>query len=547
MFPSYNMIKKILSKKIILGAIIVIAILGFVIYQFFFKPDNKEYVLEKVLMGTVVKNVSEIGSVKIAEKSLLGFKSAGRIEKISAKVGDSVKIGQELVRIDASQLFIQLSKAQAALQASQASYEKLIAGASPEDVKVSEAAVAAADVSLAGAEQNLRDVSADTSEDLSQTYQSAFNYLDDGYLKIYDSLIVANSISRTYFGSSDQEGIKVSESKASIQNSLDVVRFYIDKARVSSDRSYTDEALARTKSALLIVKDSLEIIRNMTETANYRDVVSSADKTSLDVKKLNINSAAANIVFSQQAISGAKIAVGTDVNAAQAKVDASRAQLQKARDELALKKAPARQEDIDLYQAKIRQAQAQVSLLKNQSNDSVLRSPSSGKITEINKREGETTQPAEWIISLLPELPFQIKADIYEEDVVDLAIGNPVSITLAAVLDEALAGRVVSINPAEKMVGGVVYYEITVDFEKEKAGIKSGMTADIVIEVAKKENVLVVPREALLKINGKRKVKILEGGEPQEREVEIGLEGDDLIEIISGLENGQPVIAREKL
>ncbi|KKQ96221.1 MAG: Efflux transporter, RND family, MFP subunit [Parcubacteria group bacterium GW2011_GWC2_39_11] len=531
MFPSYNMIKKILSKKIILGAIIVIAILGFVIYQFFFKPDNKEYVLEKVLMGTVVKNVSEIGSVKIAEKSLLGFKSAGRIEKISAKVGDSVKIGQELVRIDASQLFIQLSEAQAALQASQASYEKLIAGASPEDVKVSEAAVAAADVSLAGAEQNLRDVSADTSEDLSQTYQSAFNYLDDGYLKIYDSLIVANSISRTYFGSSDQEGIKVSESKASIQNSLDVVRFYIDKARVSSDRNYTDEALARTKSALLIVKDSLEIIRNMTETANYRDVVS----------------AAANIVFSQQAISGAKIAVGTDVNAAQAKVDASRAQLQKARDELALKKAPARQEDIDLYQAKIRQAQAQVSLLKNQSNDSVLRSPSSGKITEINKREGETTQPAEWIISLLPELPFQIKADIYEEDVVDLAIGNPVSITLAAFLDEALAGRVVSINPAEKMVGGVVYYEITVDFEKEKAGIKSGMTADIVIEVAKKENVLVVPREALLKINGKRKVKILEGGEPQEREVEIGLEGDDLIEIISGLENGQPVIAREKL
>ena len=128
-----------------------------------------------------------------------------------------------------------------------------------------------------------------------------------------------------------------------------------------------------------------------------------------------------------------------------------------------------------------------------------------------------------------------------------MAIGNPVSITLAAFLDEALAGRVVSINPAEKIVGGVVYYEITVDFEKEKAGIKSGMTADIVIEVAKKENVLVVPREALLKINGKRTVKILEGGEPQEREVEIGLEGDDLIEIISGLENGQPVIAREKL
>ncbi len=119
------MIKKIFARKAVFIAIIIIAVLGLVVYQFFLKPKNKEYVLEKVSMGTVVKNVSEIGSVKIAEKSLLGFKSSGRIEKISARVGDSVEVGQELARLDASQLFIQLSEAQAALQASHASYEKL--------------------------------------------------------------------------------------------------------------------------------------------------------------------------------------------------------------------------------------------------------------------------------------------------------------------------------------------------------------------------------------------------------------------------------------
>ena len=52
------------------------------------------------------------------------------------------------------------------------------------------------------------------------------------------------------------------------------------------------------------------------------------------------------------------------------------------------------------------------------------------------------------------------------------------------------------IDPAEKIVDNVVYYEVTIDFSNQAEGIKSGMTADIVIETNKKDNVLMIPKNS---------------------------------------------------
>ncbi len=70
------------------------------------------------------------------------------------------------------------------------------------------------------------------------------------------------------------------------------------------------------------------------------------------------------------------------------------------------------------------------------------------------------------------------------------------------------------------------------------------MTADVVIETAKKEDVLVIPRGALENKNEKKIVKVLENGQVKEREVETGLEGDQLVEILSGLSEGDQVVVK---
>ncbi len=536
-----------LSKKIIIITVIIVIILGFVVYWFFIKEDGVEFVLEKAAIGTVIKEISETGTVKISEGTELGFKNSGRIEKIYVKVGDIVEAEQELAKLNTSQLYIELTEAQAVLEVAQADYNKLLAGSSSEEIKIAETEVLNTQVTLENAQQNLEDVEADAEEDLKQAYEDALDTLDDSYLKIYNAYNIAKNIQRDYFTASDQEGRSVTENKDKIKSAMDEAKSYINDAKADSQDEKIDLALQKTEEALEDTQEALEVIRNMTEEVSYRNTVPSADKTSLDNQKTYINTAHTNVVSAQQAISTAKVTNEANINTAEAQVSTAEAKLQKAQDQLALKKAGPTKENIDLYQAKIKQAQAKVSLLWSQIQDAVLRSHTNGQVTGVNKREGEMTQPTDSVISFLPTAPFQVEVDIYEEDIVDVKVSNLVKIAIPAFPDEVLGGRVISIDPAEKLIGGVVYYEVTISFEEEKEGIKPGMTADIIIESERKENVLVIPKGTVEKIDGKKMVQVFKNGKIEEREIEIGLEGDDFIEVISGLEEGEEVVVGRNL
>ena len=539
------MLKKILSKKVII-IIIVIAVLGFIIYSFFVKNGEPEYILEKVSYGAVIKEVSETGAVKISEEINLSFRNSGRIDKIYVKVGDKVELGQELAKLDTGQLYIELTEAQAALEVTQADYNKLLAGSSAQEIKVVETAVLNAQVVLNNAEQSLGDVKADAEEDLNQAYEDALNVLDDAYLKLYNAYNVADSIYRSYFTSNDQEGVKVKESKDKIEDALNQAKSYIDDVKSDPQNEKIDIAVSEVKEVLKDTKDALEVIRNMTQTTLYRNTVSSADKTSLDNQRTYINAVYTDLVALQQDISLTKITNQTNINTAEALVSTSEVALQKAQDELGLKKAGPTPENIDLYSAKIKQAQAKVSLLYNKINEAVLKSPIQGQITNINKREGETVQTTNSVISFMPEGPFQVEVNIYEEDIVDVKVDNFVRVSLPAFPDEILEGRVISIDPAEKLIDGIVYYEVNIIFSTEKENIKPGMTADVIIEIDKKENVLIISRAALKKINGEKIVRVFKKGEAEDRKIEIGMEGDEYVEVISGLAEGEEVIIGEK-
>jgi len=91
----------------------------------------------------------------------------------------------------------------------------------------------------------------------------------------------------------------------------------------------------------------------------------------------------------------------------------------------------------------------------------------------------------------------------------------------------------------------VVYYEITIDFEEVPEGVKPGMTADLVIKVDFKENVLIIPEKAAQKKDNRVIVEVLRNEVIEERDIEIGLRGsDDMVEVISGLNEGEKIILR---
>lgn len=535
-----------IKKKFIFLIIIAVVATGFIVYQIFFKKEKSDFTLEKVVRATIVKEVSETGTVKISDETNLAFNSSGRIEKIYVKVGDEAVRNQKLAEIDNSQLFIELTEAQATSEVAQADYNKLLAGSSLEEIKIAKTDVLSAQVSLDSSRQKLIDVKDGADEDLKQAYEDASSDLNDSYSKIYNALNVVNSIQLSYYNAGDQEGIKVRENKAEIRADFDKAKSIFDNIKDSSQYGKIDAGLIDYENLLSDVGASLKTIRDMAETINYQSVVSSADKTSLDNQKSYINTACVNIIGAKQVISNVKIVNTSSINIAKVNVLTAETNLQKYQDVLSLKEAGPRQEDINLYSARIKQARAKVSILQNQIEEAVLKSPNSGKITRINKREGEMAQPTEAIISFLPNKPFQIEVDIYEEEIVNIEPGDIVKVVLAAFPEETLGAKMAFIDPAEKIIDGVVYYKTTIYFDEIKQGIKQGMTADVIIESDKKENVIAVPKEAVKKNDGERTIQVFKDGKIQERKIEVGLIGNELIEVISGLSEGEQIVISKK-
>ncbi len=542
-------------KKIIFF-LIIISIISAVVYTLYFKEKEPEFELVKVVRGNVIQEVSETGQVKKGEEVNLSFNSPGIIEKIYVEVGEKVKKGDILAKLENSKLKIQLKEAKASLELAQAQLNKLLKGATQEEIQIAQTNVDNAKIALEAAKRNLEDIKIQGEENLKAAYEDALNILDDAKLKIFNAFNTADFIQTNYFFAKDQEGNKVRESKTEIQNALNHAKSYLDIAKETGSYDDIDTALSEMNNALNTTFDALEVIRNMCGTPSYKNVVSATDKSSLDTHKGYINTALTNVVNTQQAISSTKLTNTININTYQAQVDSAEGQVKAAEDELARVLAPPTQEDIDLYQAQVKQAEAEIQLLEKSIEDTILKSPFDGQVVRIENEEGEIIQTAlkDTIITLLPDDPFKIEVDIYEEDVAKMKIGDPVEISLVAFPDKVLKGRVVSIDPAEKMIEGVVYYEVSINFETStqsvfggeegfKDKIRPGMTADVVIKTASKENVLVVPDTAIIERDNRYIVKVLKGEQIEEREIKIGLEGsNNLVEVVSGLKEGEEVV-----
>jgi multidrug efflux pump subunit AcrA (membrane-fusion protein) len=130
----------------------------------------------------------------------------------------------------------------------------------------------------------------------------------------------------------------------------------------------------------------------------------------------------------------------------------------------------------------------------------------------------------------------------YDADLVTL--GQKATIELDAI-NAVFEGEVVRIGQVAQSVSGIKQYEVLVDVTAIPEGARFGMSATAVIEVQKKSDVLAVPMSSLIgdvpeveilivDAEGKQSVEIVE--------VKLGLAGDSLVEITSGLEAGDQVI-----
>lgn len=513
-----------MSKKtiIIISIIVLVVIIAFKIFS---NNGKEEFETVKVLRGDVFSEVTETGQVQKGDKINLSFKNSGRVSNIYIKTGDSVQRGTLLMKLDTSTLSLQLKEAQSALDLAQVQLDKLIAGLTSEEIQTYQTTVNNKGIALDVAKQSLLSANED-----------ALNTLEDTYLKSYNAYITVNNIQILYFKKIDQEGILVRENKENIQLALNGIKSSLDLAKEDFSQAVIDSTLSNAKTRLSEIASALMKVRETMESPNYRNDISATNKILLDTHRGHINTVLSSLTNDQQAIVSAKLSIST-----------AQGNLQAAQDNLDFITAEPRQEDIILYRNQIDQAQVSLDVLNNRISDSYLRSPVKGQVIEIIKRVGELAQAAfqDTAIVILPADPYKIEVNIYEEDIVDVNIDNSVNIMFVAFPKEIFTGKVISVDPAENLIDGVVYYKTVIGFDEIPEGIKPGMTADLDIRTDSRENVLTLDEDAISKKDEKIIVEVLEGGKVFKREILIGLEGsNNLIEIISGLVEGEEVIIR---
>jgi multidrug efflux pump subunit AcrA (membrane-fusion protein) len=130
----------------------------------------------------------------------------------------------------------------------------------------------------------------------------------------------------------------------------------------------------------------------------------------------------------------------------------------------------------------------------------------------------------------------------YDADLVSL--GQKTSIELDAI-NAVFEGEVIRIGQVAQSVSGIKQYEVLVEVNNVPTGARFGMSATAEIEVEKKVDVLAIPMGAL--IGDIPEVEILttdaEGNQSVSLvEVELGLTGDSLVEVVGGLSAGDQVV-----
>jgi macrolide-specific efflux system membrane fusion protein len=103
---------------------------------------------------------------------------------------------------------------------------------------------------------------------------------------------------------------------------------------------------------------------------------------------------------------------------------------------------------------------------------------------------------------------------------------------------------IISINSAPSIINGVSAYGAKLKFKNYDDRVKTGMTANITVISTTHQNVLEVPKSAVVQNNNNYFVVVDKGNSIKEtRQVTIGIHDDQNIEIISGLKLGEKVFS----
>lgn len=216
------------------------------------------------------------------------------------------------------------------------------------------------------------------------------------------------------------------------------------------------------------------------------------------------------------------------VNAAKAAVDTWANQLMLGTSAAVLSKQAARDK-----------AQGGIDALQAQRDDMIMRAPRAGVIGFRQAEVGNLAQAGQKLLSIIDNSKMYVDCPVSEHDIGQMVLGMPAAVAVES-LGKAYAAKIIYISPA--MDTATQSFSVRLALEGVDDALKAGMFARTEIDILLRPQTLFVPKEAVISLNGKDRVYVIDdAGKAAERIVKLGLRNDRYIEIADGVSAGERI------
>lgn len=446
--------------------------------------------IETVKRQNLVQSVSTTGSVVSSTDLSLSFAQERKVSNVSARVGQKVKKGDALAALSNSTERSTLAVAKKDLLAARAKYNKVLEGSSNEEITLAQAKL---------------DTTKKTQANLVATARRAL-YSDDLIAESENTNTdVAPVISGTYNGTT--EGQYTLSFNAPATNKIQYSGLEKGTVIVGS----IPKPLG-TKGLLIAFNGS-----------SY----SASDTWKIIIPNKSGSNYTKNLAAYQSALSAQDQAIT------------------KAQADLDLKRATARQPEVDAALADMVTAQAAVDAANTALEKTILRAPTDGTVTAVFIKAGTTTVPGKTVIGLKDISNLYLEATLSGNEAKNIAVGQPVIATFDAFSGKSYRATISSIDQVATAQDAGASYKIKA-LLTETENIHQDMTAHMTIQTVELTNVLVLPARVIQTLNGNQSVMLVSDDRRTKatpRIITTGLIGDgDLVEIQSGLVEGDRVL-----
>jgi len=578
-------LRRFFTRKKIIWTVVIVLVIVLGVY-FSRKGKNSAANIQTAVVGAqnLKQTVLSTGQVVSATDLNLSFQGTGVVKEIKVAAGSQVKAGDVLATLNQDSALASLISAQGALAQAHANYQKVAGGATPEQIKISQEAVNSAQVAynnavsqlsitdqvtaatLSQAQKTLADLQSPTSSSDNKrsailstvsaqlsAVKSAIDHqnkiIDDSDLK--NTFGVTNSASVSNFRNAL---ILVTPLLNTANNSLTMAQTYKSDANIDQA---TNDALAAVNQNITALNYCFTALANSVSSAIFTQTELDAYKSTISADLATANPGATAIRSARQAltdsltsaqngVTNASLARDQQLKTAQNQINSAKAALQQAQATLAQQIAKARPADLNIAQAQITSAQGQVDAAQAILNNLVIKAPADGTITKVDTKVGELANAMQEVMVLQDINNLHTESYVSEADVASLRIGQSVDYTFDSLgPDRHFSGAVMTIDPASTVISGVVDYLVKANLP-QIPDIKPGMTVNMTILIANRDNVLAVPSSAVINKDGQHFVRVIDDskkGTYHQVEVQTGLNADGgLVEILSGLNAGQTIV-----